>query len=69
LAVSKSDKAESLRRPNIRLEVAPAAGGFLVTVGPVSLLLDRTAAEELMCLLADALEPGDPLDLVATGRN
>jgi hypothetical protein len=69
LAVSKKDKRKSFRRPNVRLDVASAAGGFLVTLGPVSLLLDRAQSEELMCRLADALEPGDPLDLVATGWN
>jgi hypothetical protein len=68
LAVRKNEKRESARR-GLRLEVVPSAGGFLVTVGPVSLLLDHAAAEEMMCLLADALEPSDPLDLSTTSSN
>lgn len=68
LAVVKNEKKE--RRPGrVRLEVVSSAAGFLLKVGPVTLLLDREAAEELMCLLAEALEPGDPLDIATTDSN
>ena len=38
-------------------------------IGPMFLCLDREAAEELMCLLADALEPGDPLGVIRADSN
>jgi hypothetical protein len=41
----------------------------VVTVGPVSLLLNREAAVEIMCQLAEALEPGDPIDVATAGSN
>jgi hypothetical protein len=34
-----------------------------VRIGPVFLSLERQAAEELMYLLAEALEVGDPLGI------
>ena len=52
-----------------RLAVGPSAGGFEVTVGSISVWLDRDTAEELMCLIATALEPGDPLWNDSTGSN
>ncbi len=52
-----------------QLAVRPSEGGFSVTLGSVSLWLDRDTAEELMCLIADALEPGDPLWTASTGSN
>ncbi|HSS40497.1 MAG TPA: hypothetical protein VLT58_17155 [Polyangia bacterium] len=41
----------------------------MLTVGPVSMLLDREAAEELTCLLVDALEPTEPPDASTTDSN
>jgi hypothetical protein len=57
MAVRKNKKRD--RFPNVggHLEVVSSARGFLVIVGPVTLLLDREAAEELTCRLVDALEP------------
>jgi hypothetical protein len=52
-----------------RLDIVRSGEGFIMTIGPVFLCLDREAAEELMCLLADALEPGDPLGVIPTDSN
>jgi hypothetical protein len=52
-----------------RLDVVPSDDGFIVRIGAVCLSLDRDAAEELMCLLADALEPGDFLAIASFGSN
>jgi hypothetical protein len=69
LAVRRSDKKDRLRILNSHLSVVSSARGFVVTVGPVSVLLDREAAEELTCLLVDALEPTEPPDVSTTGSN
>jgi hypothetical protein len=61
MAVTKNEKKHRLRNVGRRLEVGASGRGFLVTVGRVTMLLDREAAEELTCLLVDALEPRDPL--------
>ena len=44
-----------------RLEVLASSGGFIVVIGPAFFWLDRDATEDLTCLLADALESGDPV--------
>jgi len=44
-----------------RLEVLASSGGFIVVIGPAFFWLDRDAAEDLLCLLADGLEASDPL--------
>jgi hypothetical protein len=54
---------------NNHVDVVSSARGFVLTVGPVSLLLDREAAEELTCLLVDALEPTEPSDVNTTDSN
>ena len=69
MAVSKNEKRERFWRGRIRLEVVSSTDGFVLSVGPVSLRLDREAAEEIMCQLADALEPGDPLEVATNGSN
>ena len=69
MAVRKPEKKHRFRNVRSRLEVGSSARGFLVTVGPVTVLLDREAAEELTCLLLDALEPRGPLDITGTGSN
>ena len=69
MAVGKPKKRHRFRNVRSRLEVGSSARGFLVTVGPLTVLLDREAAEELTCLLVDALEPRDPLDITRTGSN
>jgi hypothetical protein len=69
MAVRRSGKKDRIRNVSSRLEVISSARGWLVTVGPVTLLLDREAAEELTCLLLDALEPRVPLALARTGSN
>jgi len=45
------------------MDVAPSKHGFIVRIGPMFLSLDRHRAEELMFLLAEALEVGDPLGI------
>ncbi len=52
-----------------RLDIVRSGEGFIMTIGPVFLSLDREGAEELMCLLADALEPADPLGVISTDSN
>jgi hypothetical protein len=69
LAVRKNEKKDGARILNNHLGVVSSARGFVVTVGPVSLLLDREAAEELTCLLVDALEPTEPSDASTTDSN
>ena len=69
MAIRKPEKKHRFRNVRSRLEVGSSARGFLVTVGPMTVLLDREAAEELTCLLVDALEPRDPLDITGTGSN
>ncbi len=69
MAVGKPEKEYGFRNVRSRLEVGASARGFLVTVGPVAVLLDREAAEELTCLLVDALEPRDPFDITGAGSN
>ena len=43
-----------------RFEVVSSEDGFVVRIGTVCVTLDRHGAEELLCRLADALEPDDP---------
>jgi hypothetical protein len=69
MAIRKPEKKHRFRNIRSRLEVGSTVRGFLVTVGPVTVLLDRQAAEELACLLVDALEPGAPLAITRTGSN
>ena len=69
MAIVKIEKKEGFRLGRIRLEVVPSAAGFLLRVGPLTLQLDRESTEELMCLLAEALEPGDLLDVTTTDSN
>jgi hypothetical protein len=69
MAVRKTKKRYRFRNVRSRLEVVSSTHGFLVTVGPVTVLLNREAAEELTCLLVDALEPRGTLDTAGTGSN
>jgi hypothetical protein len=62
-------KGERPRHPGARVDILSSGDGFLLTLGPVSLVLDRETAEEVMCLLADALEPNEPFDLAQSGSN
>jgi hypothetical protein len=55
------DRGNQLDNKDLSLDVAPSKHGFIVRIGPVFLSLERQAAEELMYLLAQALEVGDPL--------
>jgi hypothetical protein len=61
LPAGKNRKRKTPRQRKDPLRIVSFGGGFLLTIGPVSLLLDRPTAEEIMCLLADALEPDDPI--------
>jgi len=69
MAVKRDDKKDRFRIVNSHLGVVSSARGFVVTVGPVSVLLDREAAEELTCLLVDALEPTEPPDASTIDSN
>ena len=69
LAVKRNNKKDKPRIVNSHLGVVSSDRGFVVTVGPVSVLLDREAAEELTCLLVDALEPTEPSDASTTDSN
>ncbi len=53
----------------VELDVRPCGRGFVMTIGTLSFLLNRTAAEEILCLLADALERDDPLQLLSADPN
>jgi hypothetical protein len=69
LAVRRKEKSDGFRIANSQLGVVSSARGFVVTVGPITVLLDREAAEELTCLLVDALEPTEPSDISTTDSN
>jgi hypothetical protein len=69
MAVRRNEKKDRFRNVRSRLGVVSSARGFLVTVGPVTVLLDRAAAEELTCQLVDALEPRDLLGITRTGSS
>ena len=56
-------------REDLHLEVSSSGNGFVLTVGGISVLFDRYAAEEIVGMLADALEPTDPLELAPPGSN
>ena len=68
LAVRKTEKKNRFL-PESYLGVVASPRGFVVTIGSVSMLLDREAAEELTCLLVDALEPTEPSDVSTNGSN
>jgi hypothetical protein len=57
------DRSSQSNAKDLALDVASSKHGFIVRIGPVFLSLDRHAAEELMYLLAEALEVGDPLGI------
>ena len=69
MALRKTEKKQRFRNVRSRLAVVASAHGFLVTIGRVAVMLDRAAAEELTCLLVDALEPRNPIDITGTGSN
>jgi hypothetical protein len=69
LAARKTKNRDRFLHRNTTVEVFSSGSGFLLTVGPVTLLLDRESTEELMCLVADALESDDPLNIAPTGSN
>jgi hypothetical protein len=41
----------------VRLDTLPADAGYLLSVGPAILWLDRARAQEILALLANALAP------------
>jgi hypothetical protein len=49
------------------MEVIASGNGFIVVIGAAFFWLDREALEDLMCLMADALESDDPV--VARARD
>lgn len=62
MAASEIKERDSFLHRTTQIDVVPSGSGFLLTVGPVTLMLDRESADEILCLLADALEPTDPLE-------
>ena len=46
---------------NARMEVIASGSGFILVIGSTFFWLDREAVEDLMCLMADALESDDPV--------
>jgi hypothetical protein len=69
LAFTRNEMREIFGREDIHLDVSSSGDGFVLTVGGISVLFDRCAAEEIVGMLADALEPTDPLDFTTTGSN
>jgi hypothetical protein len=57
------DRSSQLNATDLPLGIAPSKHGFILRIGPLFLSLDRHAAEELMYLLAEALEVADPLGM------
>ena len=45
--------------------VTTSGDGFILVLGMVYLHLDREAAEDLVCQLAEALEPDEPFTLMS----
>lgn len=43
------------------MEVIASGSGFIVVIGSTFFWLDREAVEDLMCLMADALETDDSI--------
>jgi hypothetical protein len=37
------------------VDVCPGDGGFILSIGPTSIWIERAAAEDILTLLADAL--------------
>jgi hypothetical protein len=57
------DRSSQPDAKDLALDVVPSKHGFILRIGPVFLSLGRQAAEDLMYLLAEALEVAEPLDL------
>ena len=51
------------RSRRARLEVCAEDNTLVLSIGPVSLRIDRETAEEVLVLLADVLGDGDPDEL------
>lgn len=66
--MARGDKRTLLDAHDLTLDVVPNRRGFILKVGPVFVSLDRPTAEELLCLLAEALEVPEPLG-TARGSN
>lgn len=66
--MARGDKRSQSDARDVALDIVPNRRGFILKVGPVFLSLDRPTAEELLCLLAEALEVSDPLG-ITTGSN
>lgn len=66
--MTRGERKSRLDPEDLSLDVVPNRGGFILKVGPVFLSLDRPTTEELLYLLAEALEISDPLG-ITTGSN
>jgi hypothetical protein len=62
-AINKHERRLRPRHLSDRPAIVFFGDKLMVEIGPVSMFLDRKTAENLMCDLANALEPGDPLDI------
>jgi hypothetical protein len=69
LPFTRNEMREIFGREDIHLDVSSSGNGFVLTVGGISVLFDRYAAEEIVGMLADALEPSDQLDLTTNGSS
>lgn len=69
MGFTENENEEAFGREDIHLEVSSSGNGFVLTVGGISVLFDRYAAEEIVGMLAEALEPTDPLELTKAGSN
>jgi len=72
ISINVSTKPGSSAKPEGRrpdMEVVPSRGQFIIRLGSVFVALTRDSAEEMLCLLANALEADDPLEIVSSSSN
>ena len=61
--MARGDRKSRLDAEDLTVDVVPNRHGFILKVGPVFVSLDRQTTEELLYLLADALEAPDALGM------
>jgi hypothetical protein len=66
--MARGDKSSQRNAQDLTVDVVPNRREFILRVGPVFVSLDRPTTEELLYLLAEALEISDPLG-ITTGSN
>jgi hypothetical protein len=62
-AINRHERRLRPRHLSDRPAVVLFGDRLLLEIGSVHMFLDRKTAETLMCDLANALEPGDPLGI------